>query len=62
MRREILSACLKPEHLEAGFYLDDDENFLYLKRKGEVLAVWNATKATTAAIQAEIDRLIAENE
>ena len=60
MRSEILSACLKPEHLEAGFYLDDDEDFLYLKREGKVLAVWNATQATTDAVQVEIDRLMTE--
>ncbi len=32
IRRKALDDCLKPEHSQAGFYLDDDEDFLYLKR------------------------------
>jgi hypothetical protein len=58
-RRKELDACLKPEHLKAGYYLNEDEDFLYLKREGKMLAVWNAGRATVAAIQEEIDRLMA---
>jgi len=39
VNRERLTACLKPEHRQAGFYLEDDEDFLYLKRTDKVVAV-----------------------
>jgi hypothetical protein len=58
-RREILKACLKPEPLKAGFYLEDDEDFVYLRREDQTLAVWNAGRVTTGIIQAEADRLMA---
>ncbi len=39
---------------QAGFYLDDDEDFLYLKRGDKVVAVWSANKVTVETVQAEI--------
>ena len=57
---DALNAILKPEHRQAGFYLDEDEDFLYLKRGDKVVAVWNATKATAEVVVAEIDRRMAE--
>jgi hypothetical protein len=60
-RREMLDACLKPEHQKAGFYLKDDEDFVYLKRGDKTLAVWNTGRVTVAITQAGIDRLMAEN-
>ena len=54
IRRKALDACLKPEHRQAGFYLDDDEDFLYLKRGDKVVAVWSANTATVETVQAEI--------
>jgi len=60
VNRERLTACLKPEHRQAGFYLEDDEDFLYLKRTDKVVAVWNATKATKEAVLAETDRQMTE--
>ena len=54
IRRKALDACLKPEHRQAGFYLDDDEDFLYLKRGDKVVAVWSANKVTVETVQAEI--------
>jgi hypothetical protein len=44
---------------KAGFYLEEDEDFLYLKRNGEQVAVWNSTRATTPAILAEMNRIVA---
>ena len=60
MNRERLTEKLKPEHGQAGFYLEDDEDFLYLKRTDKVVAVWNATKATREAVLAETDRQMTE--
>ncbi len=54
IRKDDLDACLKPEHRQAGFYLDDDEDFLYLKRGDKVIAVWSANKVTVETVQAEI--------
>jgi hypothetical protein len=42
----ILNEVLKPEHRQAGFYLEDDEDFLYLKR-GE-LCFTNARTGVSA--------------
>lgn len=35
------------EYIEnVGLYLEDDEDFVYLKHDGEVLAVWHAASAS----------------
>ena len=60
VNRERLTEKLKPEHRQAGFYLEDDEDFLYLKRGEKVVAVWNAARATIDAVVAEADRQITE--
>ena len=60
IRRDALGRILKPEHRRAGFFLDDDEDFLYLKQGDKVLAVWNAAKATAETVIAEADRRLAE--
>ena len=60
IRKDALDACLKPEHRQAGFYLDDDEDFLYLKRGDKVVAVWSANSATVETVRAEIDRILAK--
>ena len=57
---DALNAILKPEHRQAGYSLDEDEDFLYLKRGDKVVAVWNATKANAERVVAEIDRRMAE--
>ena len=57
---KILSEVLKPEHTQAGFYLEDDEDFLYLKRGEKVVAVWSATGASIESVKAEADRQMAE--
>ena len=61
IHREALSRILKPEHKQAGFSLDDDEDFLYLKRGNKVVAVWNATQATADIAIAEADRQMAKD-
>ena len=55
-----LTELLKPEHRQAGLEVEDDEDFVYLKRGNKTLAIWNATKATRDVIQAEADRQMAE--
>ena len=60
MSRPELEACLKPEHREAGYYLEEDEDFVYLKQGSKTRATWNAAQATAQRIQNEADRLIAE--
>jgi len=60
IRSDALRRILKPEHRQAGFYLDDDEDFLYLKRGDKVVAVWNATQATADMAVAEADRQMSQ--
>ncbi|WP_332445502.1 hypothetical protein [Dehalococcoides mccartyi] len=60
IRRDALNRILKPEHRQAGFYLDEDEDFLYLKRGNKVIAIWNATQATADVAVTEADRQMAE--
>ncbi len=55
-----LDRILKREHRQAGLYLDEDEDFVYLKQGDKVLGVWNATKATAETIIAAADRRLAE--
>ncbi|MDD4986787.1 MAG: hypothetical protein PHQ43_13625 [Dehalococcoidales bacterium] len=56
IRSDALNRVLKPEHKQAGFYLDEDEDFLYLKRGDKVVATWNSTQATAEVAVAEADR------
>ena len=60
IRREALNRILKPEHRQAGFSLDEDEDFLYLKQGDKVVATWNANYATADVAIAEADRQIAQ--
>jgi hypothetical protein len=55
-----ISEPLTPEQREAGFQVEDDEDFVYLKREGETLATWLATRATAQAVRDEADRILAE--
>ncbi len=59
IRKDALDACLKPEHRQAGYYLDDDEDFLYLKQGDKVVTVWSAKSATMETVRAEIDKILA---
>jgi len=60
VNRERLTEKLEPRYRETGFYLEDDEDFLYLEWGERVVAVWNAAGATLEAVQAEADRQMAE--
>jgi len=60
IRRDALNRILKPEHRQAGFSLDEDEDFLYLKRGDKVVATWNANHATADVAIAEADRQIVQ--
>jgi len=58
MLREVLDAALTKEQRQAGFYLEEDEDFLYLFREGKSQAVFNSKRATIKAIRDEADRLM----
>ena len=58
MLRERLTARLKKEHRATGLYLEEDEDFLYLKRGDDELARWLATKARMPRVLDEADRLM----
>lgn len=59
---EILSQVLRPEHREAGLYLEEDDHTLYLKRGDEVLARWSAPGASRDSILNESDRYMQPKE
>lgn len=60
MLQEVLTAVLKPEHREAGLYLDEDPCTLYLMKDGKVLDFWNATKATVEEVWEAADTYLVE--
>ena len=62
MNRKRLTAQLKPEHRQAGFYLEEDEDCLYLMREGEIVARWLSTNPNTTieAVLEETDRQMAK--
>jgi len=55
---EILTEVLRPQHREAGLYLEEDDHTVYLKQGDEVLARWPATGATIASIWNETDKYV----
>jgi hypothetical protein len=55
---KVLTEVLRPEHREAGLYLEEDDHTVYLKQGGEVLARWSATGATIAPIWNEADKYV----
>ncbi len=61
MLKEILDAALTWEQREAGFYLGEDEDFLYLfDQDGNRQAVFNSKGATVKAIRDKANELITE--
>jgi hypothetical protein len=56
VRGEYLDAALTTEQRQAGFYLEEDEDFLYLKKSDEVLAVFSSKGATVQSIREVADR------
>lgn len=58
---ERLQSILTNEQKEAGFYLRDDEDFVYLYEKGgKLLGVFNAYVATAQSIRAEVESLMSK--
>lgn len=51
-----LEAVLTAEHQAAGFWLCEDEDFLYLYHKAEWIATFSAKGATIATVREEADR------
>jgi len=64
MLREVLTQTLRPAHRAFGLYLDEDEDFLYLKREGQdkPLAVWLAYTVTVAMIHDAADSILEREE
>ena len=55
--REI-EGILRKEHTDMGLYLEEDEHFACLKKRGELapLAVFNATQVLVTEILKEADQ------
>ena len=64
MLKEVLTQTLRPAHRAAGLFLQEDEDFLYLKREGQdkPLAIWIACTVTVAMIQDAADAIVARGE
>ena len=64
MLKEVLTATLMQRHRDAGLYLDEDEDFLYLKREGgsKPLATWWALTATVAMVRDAADSILEREE
>ena len=62
MPREDLDGILTAEQRRAGLYLEEEEDFLYLKRGDQVLAIFSAVGATVASVREAADSYIAEME
>jgi len=59
MLKEILEAALTREQREAGFYLEEDEDFLYLyDRESKRQGVFSSKGATVKAIRDHADQII----
>ena len=56
MLNQVLDAALTWEQREAGFRLEEEEDFLNLVWRGRVVAVFRATGATFQAIRDEANR------
>ena len=56
MLQEILTRTLKKSHRNAGLYLDEDEDFVYLKKDDKILAVFSAVGATIESVWMEADK------
>ncbi len=59
MLRGILDSALTIEQRQAGFYLEEDEDFLYLfDREGKRQAVFSSKGAKYKEIRDEADRIM----
>ena len=55
---ELLTVTLKPAHREAGLYLEEDEDFVYLKDKGKMLSTWHGRVVTIDQIWEVADQYL----
>ena len=64
MLKEVLRGVLRPVHRAYGLYLEEDEDFLYLKKEGEEkpLAIWVTSVVTVATIQNGADSILEREE
>lgn len=58
MLREVLDGALTLEQRRSGLYLEEDEDFLYLKRAGRVVAMFSTKGAMVASIRQEAEKHI----
>ncbi len=59
--RPDLIGLLAEEHIERGFYLEGDEDFIYLyDRESNLKGVFSSNGANAKAIREEVDRLITD--
>lgn len=56
--KDNLRHILKPEHLKAGLYLEESEDFLFLKRQGCVIQSYSAISVKIAEIFKDADNYI----
>jgi len=58
MPGERLNSVLTEKQREAGFYLEDDEDFVYFySKEGKLLAIFSSHGATIQSIREENERL-----
>jgi len=58
MRQEILDRALLPRHRAAGLHLEEEEDFLHIKRNGVRLATFVSFTATYEIVHDACDRII----
>ncbi len=64
MLREVLIGTLRQAHRALGLYLEEEEDFLYLRMEGQEkpLAIWISSVVTVAMIQDAADKIIEKEE
>lgn len=62
MRQEILDSGLLPRHRAAGLYLEEEEDFLHIKRDGERLATFVSFTVTYEIVHDACDMIIEREE
>lgn len=58
MLREILTQSLKKHHRQAGLYLEEDDDFVYLKKGDKALKVFSSKGVTFQDIWEEADKYV----
>jgi len=62
--KEVLTQTLRPVHRAFGLYLEEGDDFLYLKREGQdkPLAIWVACTVKVAMIHDAADSIVEREE